>query len=285
MNGCFQANQPSRSNINPFMADFTLSGDPASGQISYTQNYWKNYECRLGTGVETLPNSYYLYGGSISNNAWLPAFATRRPLGSFANDDIAFTAPTWNGNSGGGYLNLKFTRTNATGNIPHCPHAANCNPTYTDIQITKSGYPSGGAYTINYVLATATHSVVVADGSSSIHPLDPLQELDCLLNGVFRTTDEAEHTMAQNRPPANEALTIYPNPAFDEITVSLQPSGEGVSSKIVLMDMQGRQIAQLYEGTKKDIKLKLPPVAPGIYFLKTVQQGGNMNIQKLVITQ
>ena len=93
---------------------------------------------------------------------------------------------------------------------------------------------------------------------------------------LFRSIDENE--IAEN------AITIYPNPATAEFTISQTLSSEGT---VQLFDISGKKIKDLFKGnfgTNKNISVKTDGIAAGIYLVK-VNSGKKSATKKLIINK
>jgi hypothetical protein len=77
--------------------------------------------------------------------------------------------------------------------------------------------------------------------------------------------------------PAEAALKVYPNP-FDNkfILESDQPMG-----KLVLVDVQGRQLMQLDAKQQQRFEVDAQALQPGIYFIRT-EIAGQQLVKRLV---
>jgi subtilisin-like proprotein convertase family protein len=70
----------------------------------------------------------------------------------------------------------------------------------------------------------------------------------------------------------NEAFSLYPNPAGDEIVLTFSPETSGIRVLIKLSDFAGQVIFSQYYSVISDFKLQLSAIPPGIYLIE-VQTG------------
>lgn len=76
-----------------------------------------------------------------------------------------------------------------------------------------------------------------------------------------------------------EQVRIYPNPAHHQLTIDIDPAFASEPYNVTLFDMQGRSM--LYRAGSPQA-ISLPPLVPGIYFLR-LEQAGKYYSQKLKI--
>ncbi len=87
---------------------------------------------------------------------------------------------------------------------------------------------------------------------------------------------------------ATGKTTIAPNPATDEISVTLASDiAKDAKVQVVLHNMMGQVVGKLYEGSAAKLttasKLHLPAVASGMYTVQVISNGKTVHQQKLAI--
>ncbi len=76
----------------------------------------------------------------------------------------------------------------------------------------------------------------------------------------------------------NELITVGPNPIHDYIEIN---ATEGLS-QVDIMDQTGKQISSLSADNAPSLKIDLPGLAPGIYFINIQTESGSTEIRKLI---
>ena len=83
--------------------------------------------------------------------------------------------------------------------------------------------------------------------------------------------------LATNNVMTNSALTIYPNPAKDVVTIKI---GNNIPLKNVqLIDLSGKLI---FDGVITDHKMHLTGVAKGTYLVRATDKYGKIHSSKLI---
>ncbi len=80
---------------------------------------------------------------------------------------------------------------------------------------------------------------------------------------------------------ADNDIQVYPNPATHVINISLE--GNEVS-EIRIMDVEGRQIAQINPANQSLVSIPVDTYAPGVYFVQA-QTAGGVITKKIVVTK
>jgi glucuronoarabinoxylan endo-1,4-beta-xylanase len=78
------------------------------------------------------------------------------------------------------------------------------------------------------------------------------------------------------------SLSIYPNPAQDQIFINLKSSSQGLSS-IVVFDMIGQQVLSMTEAPRNQIQLNIASLPSGIYLLKVTDTQSKIRQTKFII--
>lgn len=76
-------------------------------------------------------------------------------------------------------------------------------------------------------------------------------------------------------------LTVFPNPAAEQLTVQLLRLAQHDSYEISITDILGREIYQSKNNLNSEI-INLKSFTPGIYFLKVISSDGNSVVKKFV---
>ncbi|OJV54173.1 MAG: hypothetical protein BGO31_12520 [Bacteroidetes bacterium 43-16] len=102
-------------------------------------------------------------------------------------------------------------------------------------------------------------------------------ELDCSIYNIYRTVHPA-------LPAGTSAKGLYPNPATDQITITLgTEAGATEKVNILLIDLTGRVVFTAdVSASGQQAKVALPRLAPGVY-QATVEYAGAYDVYKLVI--
>jgi hypothetical protein len=80
----------------------------------------------------------------------------------------------------------------------------------------------------------------------------------------------------------NASLSIYPNPAQDQIFINLKSPSEGLSS-IVVYDMTGQQVQSMTATHRNQIQLNIASLPSGIYLLKVTDAQSKIRHTKFII--
>lgn len=128
-------------------------------------------------------------------------------------------------------------------------------------------------------------------GSGSLKPVTALSYNDfyVMANVRFDTTGVVHYlyTMpiaALSVPPTNTALDelqVYPNPAKDVLYINTGKTLTNMTA--VLMDLNGRVVAQQTYTNACNMQLALPKMAPGVYVL-SINDGSSSISRKIAIT-
>jgi hypothetical protein len=79
----------------------------------------------------------------------------------------------------------------------------------------------------------------------------------------------------------NQQLKVYPNPAKDEITISLN-SKTLVNPKIEIYSLEGKKVKEIYE-FGSEVKISLTDFSKGVYLVKLFDNGKELSSEKIVI--
>lgn len=82
----------------------------------------------------------------------------------------------------------------------------------------------------------------------------------------------------------NNALSIFPNPAYNEITLKLNKQEFHKGDVITLINSQGKQEFQYHVvHHEKEILIKIPKLISGVYFIHLEKNNKTFDIKKLII--
>jgi hypothetical protein len=253
----------SMSNINPFLAE--IRPDYSGGTMTLSTNYWNTILSDEGTGnISLYPNNYYDLGGFNSHLAWSPRNTTR---GFDWTNDIFLSAPVWNP-YGYNKLNMKTIRTLPNGQV-ECPDEA-ASPGGVVYDAPES--IRGAVSLTNFVQGITLSSETETD-------FRPDDIVNCLGTGIFKPTG------INSIESGLQSVTIAPNPAHTSIAITLQGDySKDNTFKVVLTDMTGRHIADLYQGNQAGLTtINLPVLAPGLYVVNVSSAAGKFKSQLLTI--
>lgn len=253
----------SMNSINPFLAE--LRPDYSGGTMTLSTNYWNTILSDEGTGdISLYSNNYYDLGGFNSHLAWSPRNTTR---GFDWTNDIFLSAPVWNPD-GYNKLNMKTIRTYSTGWL-ECPYEP-ASPGGIVFDAPES--ISGTVQLVNFVQGITLSSETEAD-------FNPDYIVNCLGTGIFKPTG------INNIESGLQSVTIAPNPAHASIAITLEGDySKDNTFKVVLTDMTGRHIADLYQGNQAGLTtINLPVLAPGLYVVNVSSAAGKFKSQLLTI--
>ncbi len=256
----------SMDNINPFLTE--IRPDYSTGALTVGSNYWSIILSTDGTGARfTYPNNYYDLGGFKSHIAWSPRSLTR---GFDWTNDMFLSSPVWN-HDGYNKLNMKTIRTNPNGRMLNdCPY----DYTYTLAGVTYDTYESvDGDRTNSDFAEEVSYSEPESD-------FNPNYIVDCRGTGIYKPTGIGTVNAGDYR------FTISPNPAHESVAVVLEgDSGQENTFEVILTDMAGRHVANLYKGGKAGLeKIALPQLAPGSYLISVSgRESGKLQSRLLII--
>ena len=286
--------KPTLNNYSPFVTEVTpfWNGADMSGT---SFNYWYTYLTQFTTGPNTFANSYHRLGGGLNNNLWQPIFACRRTLGTSVNDNIGFSAPSWNADPR--LLNFRFVYADQDAEVPDCPESyRNCVPEsffnievdpfplYDAVACSSNVPPPTTTIVVNCTTNVAPYPTAINQHSIEEALFEVYELIDCGVNGgvVFK-----QSTSVKEIEEGGPVVTISPNPANKEIQIHLQGVNDGAPLKVVLIDQTGRSVSTLFNGLAKgksnSYQLKLPAIAPGLYFLTIESNGNSLGNHKLII--
>lgn len=82
----------------------------------------------------------------------------------------------------------------------------------------------------------------------------------------------------------SQELTIYPNPAYDEIYIDIRNPIFDIRYSIMIYDMYGRKQKMLRVPERQsEVKIDISNVPPGIYVVALRSESGFLETQKVVI--
>lgn len=167
-----------------------------------------------------------------------------------------------------GLANPRWMRTNVYGAINSCLSAQ-------ELDLQGVGYKDMYRSVINQI-----HLDDVCDYSAkevTVGDLMLSDELDCSIYNIYRTVHPA-------LPAGTSSKALYPNPATDQVTITLgTEAGATEKVNILLIDLTGRVVFTAdVSASGQQAKVALPRLAPGVY-QATVQYAGTYDVYKLVI--
>lgn len=138
------------------------------------------------------------------------------------------------------------------------------------------------------VSGQGTHSIVVNWGATS-GTIAVQSTVSCGSVSPYRSKAISVISCSSGLPVISpfdlEHMEIFPNPANQQVTVSIG-STEETSCRLAIMDLQGKLVMQqnwqLTKGTN-DLVIDLQALTPGMYWVKTIQSNGTLISKKLVV--
>ena len=83
-------------------------------------------------------------------------------------------------------------------------------------------------------------------------------------NGIYRAK-LSEITSIEEKPTENISIQVYPNPAEDNLTVSINNNNQ--TNKIEVNDLLGNKLKE-YETPEQTATINIESLSKGVYFLK-----------------
>lgn len=227
----------------------------------------------LGDGLST-PSSN---NGTAST---IPAASTTGAYSLFAGTRVAYLAPTTptgditsnpgnaNGGGAGSYaLEYEFNR------------ASLGLPSGASIVRLFAGYVSGDAYWSSDVIPE-----IPGNGNNNLGFSPDFTALAgtqaATLNVVVTSTRQADDAVV--------AMSVFPNPAQDESTVSYQVQGGAQNVAVRITDLLGREVRTLLNAKQAtgfhDLKVSGAGLAVGVYLVQ-VQVGDKVATRRLAVTR
>ncbi|MGY3091313.1 hypothetical protein ACVWYF_004379 [Hymenobacter sp. UYAg731] len=131
-------------------------------------------------------------------------------------------------------------------------------------------------------LPVGPHTVTIAYSAGGGAQLDKLlvASSSAPITGLGATATNCSVVSATASALANDAISVYPNPANDRINIELKNSSMNVSI-IEVLDVMGRVLAQVSVGKQTQISLPSEMLKPGVYLLRF--KGDTTKTQRIVI--
>lgn len=259
------SNPPSTSNVNPFIANYTLTGNAANGYSSISNNYTYIHLTATNTSASGLD---YINGnsqGALDDIRRANTFATR------SNNGITMIVP-WSEQTNS-YLNAKFIAANNSGT------ESDCNKTYVDCDPglgTAEVFEVSNHIQINYNTENQTEQFLVDQVSIPV-------EQDCQ-NGSYK---KGETTGINDRDfKANAIIKIWPNPANDIVTITAEQQVWDEVKSIEVLDITGKLISksEVYP-VELELQVNTSTWVSGTYFINITMKDNSMVNKKLILSR
>ncbi len=254
------------SDIQPYIFDLGVDFTAVPKNIEYS---FTRYNTFSGTGTPgTDWNNYFAYGSQANGSCniyWNPVFAVR---GNTDVNMVYMGTPKWNG-----ALKLKWTRGYAPGLIKYSDN--DCSAENVTINTPTTEY--------YWTFSSTTTDEMVLEES---FPNPTTQFIDNVSNGCV--PGDVNKTNGIENTGAVQKMSIYPNPASNNINVKVDKSINGNDNiKIELLNPQGQVVSCLYNGPadKASKSYDLASLPSGLYFAKVYVNNVLYYQQKLVIQQ
>ncbi|MNE48127.1 hypothetical protein D3C80_1425720 [compost metagenome] len=99
---------------------------------------------------------------------------------------------------------------------------------------------------------------------------------------LIQTSGTSERGANQEGVLAESNLELFPNPATEQVVLSIETNGSG---QITLTDLLGHMLykQELTESGKQNLVMDTSHLSPGTYFVELKQASGKSILQKLII--
>lgn len=299
---------PSDHNVNAFIADMTLDYVTSGTNTNHAQlsgggsgAFWTTFTTNTGTGiVGTNTNNFYTLGGGLANIMWYHNFTVRNNFGGGSpratKDDIMLVAPKMmdhpyasghpNYGTSDRYLGIKHIHVEAEaydfgywdgqwGNS--CGREEVSSVTLDAENVTTIPNCLEDALNLNW-----------RDITVDIDTIELLHNVPCAYDGNEPSYKTGTTSVAAKRNVVS-TTKVYPNPANEEIRIDIAKEiADEASVKVVLTNIQGQIVGELYNGTAKGTtgkSMRLPQVATGLYIIHVYSNNTMIHQQKLSIQQ
>lgn len=274
---------PSVVNVNPFIAPYELYWDNGmtggTPGISLNATVTEIAHASVNGTVSMLPGTFNIdyyqpptmpssttTGTHLEDVKRLHTFATRDENQN-GDDEIVLLSPMYSLATGtppnsGNHLNTKFIKTDNTGHEPTCQN---------EWALTFNHYTTRTMY--------RAFSVELPIAESSLMPNDIKRRV---ISSIDRDCSGGSYKPAAiTAVHPDRKINIYPNPANNEVTVSV-PAG---NYTFELADMTGKVILRKSGNTRESkVTVALPVLSTGVY-LATVATNEQTFTDKLIINQ
>ncbi|MBS1777296.1 MAG: T9SS type A sorting domain-containing protein [Bacteroidetes bacterium] len=210
-------------------------------------------------------NSNVYIGGSFANQITFGS-TTLQKLNTNPNPNYNdfFIAKYQNAPCNCNLLQPEFTLTPS-------PGGQNYKATYTgDMPYTSIKWTFGDGTTVNGT-SSPSHTYL----SKGSFPICVTVVNGCGSNSICHWVTNT--TLGINDPKNTEKMEIFPNPAWDEITLKNAPS----DATLEIYNLQGQRVSTLWLNGKGD-KISVSTLASGFYFLQVTDQNGTRQIAKFL---
>jgi hypothetical protein len=176
-------------------------------------------------------------------------------------------ATTMDYNSGGSYFNWNWSGNPTSPNVPFID----------DWAITP---PSGASDTRYYFIKAK---------ASEPKYLLAMRNQGCgYLVNMYKTSNPTSNykTMLGSESDLNNMITndnsisIYPNPAKDEVTVKF--NAKDIDNTVTIMDIQGKVVLEMINQNNQEVKIDTRTFKQGVYFVK-LRNNSSFTVHKLII--
>jgi hypothetical protein len=256
---CNHVPAPGPANVNPFLAECYLQ---ATGPINNTAYAFPRVYYSVLTTLSS-PNSFWAMGGWLSNMAFAPRIADRRPVGNLITNNIFMGAPVAYAPA---LLGLKTIRTDQNGDV------FTCNGSYGLCQYYAQSPSVFGC--IGCAFTEHPFPVVPVEWPSAFTDADPPNINDCFFSGQYRISSPTSKSASN--------LIVTPQPAQEYMTLTLTRAGEqspSSSMHIRMQDLTGKLVkswSELLTGSVTTVELSVSDVTSGMYMLYVSTDGENM---------
>lgn len=303
-------NAPSVHNVNAFVADMSLdyattpanTSDHAVLSGGIAGALWPTFTTNTGTGmVGTDANNFYTLGGGLANIMWYHNFTARNNTGATGaaafKDDVVLVAPKMMDHA---YKSPhpKYGTTDRYLGIKHI-HVDAFQYDYGgnwDVIMGGCGREALSSVTLNAENVTTIFPCTQGaldlqwrDIDVAVDTLELSHNIPCAYQGGSEPSYKTGTTSVAAKRNAVSATKIYPNPANEEVRIDIAKEiADEAAVKVVLTNIHGQVISELYNGTAKGTagkSMRLPQVATGLYIIHVYSNNTMIHQQKLSIQQ
>ncbi|MCO6161961.1 S8 family serine peptidase [Flavobacterium sp. NRK F7] len=121
---------------------------------------------------------------------------------------------------------------------------------------------------------------MLADGRWTLRVEDPFNGDGGSINSVTIYICGIEQSLKSNSNELADFVNVYPNPAKDNLTITLSNNVTGLTS-YALVDMQGR-IIQKEQSSEANVNLNIASLVEGVYLL-SIENGAGKTTKKVVV--
>ncbi len=294
---------PGVNNVNPFLLEgqSSFTGTTGGAVIGNTlfnpgsgNEKIKVYPNLTGTGnTGTNWNNYLSMGYDMSAVLWGPTFAAKAIIGG--TGDFILNAPKWDiystASPAGNFLGIKamfvdpiFFKYGTQTGVDPC-----INEIFTPNTFSSEEIESTGTFLTELDMYQPT-DIEIIDRPYAVFTNQPFDYYGDCTGIYFSPSGNPVYKQGNGVTRLQSAkTTIFPNPASNEINVSLASSINAEANvKVVLVNVQGQVVKELYNGKAVETgnhPISLPQVATGLYIVHVYSNGAMVHQQKLSIQQ